>query len=166
MEEQCTVVFASIVMEPASECAWRGAIPPLPPLAGSVTYYAKTCIVVSRFLHSYERRNNSWERERAGRSWILLWTGILWAVDEEGRAAVDEEGRAAVDEEGRAVAAAQDAVAVHPSGTVRRHWTNNLDNEAFNIQQAYFIQKIQYCGSGSDSMGFLDPDWHSESRRV
>jgi hypothetical protein len=70
-------------------------------------------------------------KKREARSLILFWTGILSAVDEEGRAAVDEAGRAAVDEEGRAAAAAQDAVAVHPSGTVRRHWTNNLDNEAF-----------------------------------
>jgi hypothetical protein len=43
------------------------------------------------------------KRKSEARSLILFWTGILWAVDEKGRAA------------------AQDAVAVPPSGTVRRH---------------------------------------------
>jgi hypothetical protein len=66
-----------------------------------------------------------------------------------------------VDEEGRAAAAAG-AAAVHPSETVRRHWKNNLDNEAFKIQQANFIQKNLCCES-TGSLD-LDPDSQSGSR--
>ncbi len=43
--EQCTVVFALIVTEPASECVCVEA--PHPPLGGSVTIYAKTTVLCS-----------------------------------------------------------------------------------------------------------------------
>jgi hypothetical protein len=45
-EEQCTVVFALIVTEPARVCVWGGLLymyPPLP-LASSVTIQAKTTV--------------------------------------------------------------------------------------------------------------------------
>jgi len=47
--EQCTVVFALIVIEPANECVGRrgeGRLlhPPFHSLAGSVTIYAKTTL--------------------------------------------------------------------------------------------------------------------------
>ncbi len=61
--EQCTVVFASIVTEPAG--GGGGGIAPLPPHthtffsgAGSVTYNVKTTddsALFSRFLHGRER---------------------------------------------------------------------------------------------------------------
>jgi hypothetical protein len=40
--EQCIVVFALIVMEPANECVYLA--PPSIPVAGSVTIYAKTTV--------------------------------------------------------------------------------------------------------------------------
>ncbi len=46
--EQCTIVFALFVTEPASECVWGAAIPPLPPpLSGSVTIQEKTTVYCS-----------------------------------------------------------------------------------------------------------------------
>jgi hypothetical protein len=59
--DQFTVVFALIVTEPDSECAyvagWAATTPPPPPLAGSVTIYAKKTVDYSSVL---EFSNNLW----------------------------------------------------------------------------------------------------------
>jgi hypothetical protein len=55
-------------------------------------------------------------------------------------------------EEGRAAAAAGGAAAVHPSGTVRRHWKNNLDNEAFKNRKHILYKKSCVVDPDPDSL--------------